>query len=92
MSKELVEKIEKQLEKAENVWNEYLNEGKIPFELTEAVWTCDCVYSGDEIEEGEEAYEVDRMESEYLKPENLRLYLQMNVSSCKMRLEMAKEL
>ena len=92
MNKELVEKIEKQLEKAEQVWNEYLNEGKIPFELTEAVWTCDCVYSGDEIEEGEEAYEVDYMESSYLKPENLRLYLQMNVSSCKMRLEMAKEL
>ena len=92
MSKELVEKIEKQLEKAEQVWNEYLNEGKIPFELTEAVWTCDCVYSGDEIEEGELAYEVDRMESSYLKTENLRVYLQTNVDMTRHRLEMAKEL
>jgi len=93
MNKELVEKIEKQLENAEQVWNEYLNEGTVPYALVECPEDeLECVYSDESIELEEEVYEIDVMESEYLKPENLRLYLQMNVSSCKMRLEMAKEL
>ena len=93
MSKELVEKIEAQLASAEKEFNEYENEGTVPYALVECPEDeLECVYSDDSIELEEEVYEIDVMESEYVKPVNMRLYLIQNIDSARMRLEMAKEL
>jgi len=93
MSKELVEKIEAQLASAEKEFNEYENEGTVPYALVECPEDeLVCVYSDDSIELEEEVYEIDVMESEYLKKDCVRVYLMQNVDSCRMRLEMAKEL
>ena len=93
MSQELVEMIEKQLAEREKELANFEKDGTCSYELVECPEDeLECAYSDESIEFGEEVYEIDRMESKYVKPLNMRLNLISNVDSARMRLEMAKEL
>ncbi len=93
-TKKLIETIEGQLEEREQELESFLvEEGIFSYELVECMEEdLECSYDGESIEEGEEVYEVDRMESMYVKKDSMRLYLIQQIDSARMRLEMAKEL
>lgn len=89
----MIEMIEKQVEEREQELANFEKDGTCSYELVECPEDeLVCGYSEESIELEEEVYEIDRMESEYVKPVNMRLYLIQNVDSARMRLEMAKEL
>ena len=93
MSKELVERIEKQLAEREQELANFEKDGTCSYELVECPEDeLECAYSDESIEFEEEVYEIDRMESMYVKPDSMRLYLIQNVDYARMRLEAAKEL